>query len=141
MDKNDTSIFRQIRRQYHQNLCANVLGMRSGDKVPNIADVSSKSSRMLAELMVVRMDHPLCPSPPVGQKAGSLFGRYTAQFVEEAFDRLRHLRPGKWVYTATGGTGIGGFDQYRHLLDIKKVLDENPDVKAALGGRQGGARR
>lgn len=134
MSDKDTAIFWQIRKRYHKNLCENVLGLRSTEAVPNIADVSSKSSRILADLMTTKMGHSLCSKPPVGQRAGALFGHYTAGYVQTAFERLNHLRPGTWEYTATGGTGIGGFDQYRHLLDLKQVLDANPDVKAALGG-------
>lgn len=134
MSDKDSVVFLQLRRQYHKNLCENVLGMRQGKDVPNIADVSSKSSTAIARLMADKMAYSFCTSPPVGQSAGALFGRYTAEYVQTAFERLNHLRPGKWQYAATGGTGIGGFDQYKHLLDLKQVLDENPAVKAALGG-------
>lgn len=129
-----TAIFWRLRRQYHENLCKNVLGMRSAQGVPNIADVSSRSSTEIARLMTTKMAYSLCDRPPGGQGAGALFGRFTAEYIQAAFERLDHLRPGKWQYAATGGTGIGGFDQYKHLLDLKQVLDENPAVKAALGG-------
>lgn len=132
----DTSpgIFKQHRDDYHRKLCDNVLGSRGEDKGLNIADTRSKSSRRLARLIVEKMNHDLCAEPPVGQTAGTLFGQYTTEFIQNAFSLLNHLRPGKWVYSATGATGIAGFDQYQHLMDLKKVLDENPKVKAALGG-------
>jgi hypothetical protein len=134
MAANQQSIFKRLRTEYHKNLCANVLGSRGRDKGLNVADTSSKSSRKLAELMVSKMGYDLCAKPPVGQTAGKLFGQYTAEYIQNAFSFLDHLRPGKWIYTATGATKIAGFIQYQHLMDLKKVLDENPKVKAALGG-------
>lgn len=134
MTEAHSAIFGRLRRRYHENLCKNVLGMRDKRDVSNIADVSSKSSTVIARLMTSKMGHPFCAEPPVGQRAGALFGRYTADYIQAAFESLDHLRPGKWHYAATGATGIGGFDQYKHLLDLKQVLDENPAVKAALGG-------
>jgi hypothetical protein len=127
-------IFKKLRDKYHSELCVHLLGSRGENKGLNVADTSSNSSRKLAGLMVKKMGFGLCPTPPVGQTAGSLFVQYTACFLQNAFSLLDHLRPGKWVYKATGATGIGGFDQYQHLLDLKKVLDDNPKVKAALGG-------
>jgi hypothetical protein len=126
--------FEKQRRAYHRKLCSDVLGSRGGGKGLNIADSSSNSSKSLAQLMVAKMAYPLCIKPPAGQTAGALFGQYTADFIQECFDLLHHLRPGKWVYSATGGAAIAGFDQYQHLLDLKEVLDRNPDIKAALGG-------
>lgn len=128
------SVFYQLRNNYHIKLCENVLGSRGEAKGLNIADTSSKSSRKLARAMVDRMGHTLCESPPVGQTAGTLFGKITAEYVQNAFRELQHLRPGKWIYSSTGASNIAVFDQYRHLFEIKKVLDENPAVKAALGG-------
>lgn len=128
------SVFYQLRKDYHKNLCIDVLGNRSSNKGVNIADSSSPSSRKLARAMVDRMGHKLCESPPVGQTAGTLFGKITAEYIQRAFQELQHLRPGNWIYSSTGASSIAVFDQYRHLFEIKKVLDENPAVKAALGG-------
>ena len=134
MASSSSGIFKQVRDGYHKDLCSKVLGSRGEDRGLNVADTSSNSSRKLARLMVEKMGFGLCQNPPVGQTAGSLFAQYTTNFLQKAFPLLKHLRPGKWVYKATGATGIAGFDQYQHLMDLKKVLDENPEVKAALGG-------
>jgi hypothetical protein len=134
MTQEHTAIFLRLRRQYHENLCKNVLGILDKKGVPNVADVSSKNSLAIASLMTAKMDYPFCASPPVAQSADALFGRYTAEYILSAFECLNHLRPGKWQYTATGATGIGGFEQYKHLLDLKQVHDKNPSVKALLGG-------
>jgi hypothetical protein len=134
MKDHKIGIFKKLRSKYHKNLCTNVLGNRGRDKGLNVADTSSKSSRKLADLMVSKIGYDLCKKPPVGQTAGKLFGQYTEEYIQNTFSLLNHLRPGKWIYTATGAAGIAGFDQYQHLLDLKKVLDENPKVKAALGG-------
>ena len=126
--------FKKIRTKYHNSLCKNVLGVRAHNKGINVADTSSKSSRTLARIMASKMKAPLCSNPPAGQTAGSLFGKLTADFIEEAFGLLQHIRPGDWIYSATGATSIGGFNQYQHLLDLKMLLDKHPDIKAALGG-------
>ena len=106
MTELSSGIFKQLRDEYHKNLCINVLGSRGEDKGLNIADTRSKSSRALARLIVEKMGYDLCEKPPVGQTAGTLFGQYTAEYIQKAFSLINHLRPGKWVYTATGATGI-----------------------------------
>jgi NgoMIV restriction enzyme len=45
---------------------------------------------------------------------------------------LTHLRPGKWRIGS--GKSIAQFAQYAHLLAIDKVLNDNPGLKASLGG-------
>ncbi|MFH1139875.1 MAG: NgoMIV family type II restriction endonuclease [Pseudomonadota bacterium] len=122
-----------IRKAYHGKLCADVLGSRGTDKGINIADTSNKNSRLLARVLVEKMGFPLCATPPVGQRAGTLFGKYTKDFIEKSFGRLNHLRPGNWEFSATGGGEVFNYDQYQHLADLKGFLDDNPRMKASLG--------
>jgi hypothetical protein len=130
----ETGLLGKARTKYHEILCRKVIGRREGEKGINIADTSSQSSRKLAQLIVDKISCPLCPRPPKGQQAGSLFAKITEEFLQESFSLLSHIRPGKWVYSATGASGIGGFDQYQHLLELKRLINENRDVKAAFGG-------
>jgi hypothetical protein len=132
MKKTESGIFLEIRKSYHKKLCKNILGDRGGDKGLSVADSDNKSSKKIAAIMAEKMGFPLCKKPPKGQTAGTKFGLYTMEFVRDAFGLLDHLRPGDWVFSATGGGGVAKFDQYQHLFDLQKVLDENPKIKAAF---------
>jgi hypothetical protein len=85
--------------------------------------------------MVARMGFDPCATPKDPQTTGTLFTGYTAAFLESAFARLQHLRPGQWYFsTSQKKPGIALFDQYQHLADIQKIIDQYKQVEAALGG-------
>ncbi len=122
-----------LRRRYHKEICKRILGLKSG--IPNFADISSKTSRTLALGLVRRLDCSLCTSPPVGQTVGTVFGELTLDFLHRAFRLFQHLRPGKWVFSASQASiGIAAFDQYEHLAALDSALKTHKDLAAALGG-------
>ena len=48
---------------------------------------------------------------------------------------MRHVRPGTWTFsTNQSADGISLYDQYSHLGDLRRILDQNPQLKTALGG-------
>jgi len=129
------SVLADLRNEYHRKICLNILGHRLGSDIFSVADSSSKTSVSLAAGMAARMGHPACTNPKSGQTAGSLFGQYTLEFLEGAFRRMDHLRPGKWFFSATQTTpGIAAYDQYEHLADLSRLLEKNKKLSAALGG-------
>lgn len=119
-----------LRQEFHRQICKQIL--RVTEKVPNIADKGSKASRAIANSTIQQLPYPVGTDPISGQKAGRLFEEATCDFLEKAFALLRHLRPGKWLFSV--GRCITDFEQYEHLADIQRILDQNPELKAALGG-------
>lgn len=130
-----SSMLWDIRKKYHCIICANILGHRPGTTMFSIADVGNKSSIDLASRMVAKMGCPTCNDPGTGQAAGSQFGQYTRDFVAEAFEKLQHLRPGKWAYVVMGSkSDISRFEQYAHLRVLAEVLDKHKELATAVGG-------
>jgi len=128
-----SSLLLNLRRQYHQNICANILGSRTFGGPMSVADSSSRASTELAAGMAANMNQPLCSSPTTGQASGSNFTLYTKQFLQDAFTLLEHLRPGNWIFsTSQVATGIAVFDQYEHLAQLAALMRDYPAVKAAL---------
>jgi len=124
---------KNLRRAYHKEICKRILGLRSG--IPNLADVSSKTSKILATGMTKRLDFPLCKNPPAGQTVGTVFAELTMHFLNESFKLLYHLRPGKWIFSASQASiGIAAFDQYEHLAALDTALRSHKELAAALGG-------
>ena len=122
-----------LRKDYHREICGRILGLKSG--IPNLADMSSKTSKILATGLAKRLHFPLCKSPPVGQTVGTVFAELTMHFLNEAFGLLHHLRPGKWIFSASqAAIGIAAFDQYEHLAALDTALKTHKDLAAALGG-------
>ena len=126
------SILSGLRRRYHEKLCNKILGCREGSKVFSVADSSSKTSVDLARRMTLRMGKKFCDKPPSTESSGTLFGKYTAEFLESSFELVRHLRPGEWIFTA-GTFSISKDDQYSHLARLQEILEEHKDLKTALG--------
>lgn len=123
----------KLRRAYHKEICQRILGLRSG--VPNFADIGSKTSKILALGVVERISFQLCQHPPVGQTVGTVFAGITMDYLNKSFRLLRHIRPGKWIFSASQASiGIAAFDQYEHLALLEDALKAHKDLAAALGG-------
>lgn len=130
-----TTIFAQLRQEYHRTLCDRVLGLRSIDGPINISDKSSKASVDLAEGIAERIAMPRNVISKTGQAIGAEFESATCAYLEAAFAHLRHIRPGSWEFsTRTGAAGISQFEQYEHLAEIQTVLASHPQLKTAIGG-------
>lgn len=132
----DKALLRQLREDYHRNLCGDVLGLHAKGYFNN-ADGANRCSVALAKGMAEAMLGPYCAtdSLPTGQASGSRFAAHTARFLEDSFKLLQHLRPGTWVFSAAQGElGITAYEQYKHLADLRRVADDHPEVRVALGG-------
>lgn len=123
----------QLRLAYHQDLCRSIIRLRSSSGIvsPNFADGSSATSRDIARGIVEAMGCEPSGGSISGQRTGKLFEMITRQFIESAFGLLSHLRPGRWVYST--GRSIADFDQYAHLADLERIVEQNDELKAALG--------
>ena len=129
------SLLKKLRIEYHEKICRDIFGHRNGTKVFSNADKSSPASVDLAQGMAEIIGLPICTNPPKGQKAGSLFTRYTKEFLDESFKLLQHIRPGSWSFsTSQSRIGIASFHQYEHLAELRNVLEAHTELKAALGG-------
>ncbi len=124
-----------LRMDYHKKICANILGHRPGSQVYSNADKDNPVSVALAAGIAAQMGHPVTLNPPAGQAAGAQFGLYTKEFLEASFKHLQHIRPGEWLFSASQQRpGIAQFEQYEHLAELVRVLEQHKDLKAALGG-------
>ena len=68
--------------------------------------------------------------------SGSKFEAIVANFLEETFLRLGHLRPGRWTIQQVTGrerTLIARYEQYSHLIALDRAARKDPELAAALG--------
>jgi hypothetical protein len=122
----------QLRKDYHEEICRRILGSRAG--VPNLADVSSRTSKAISSGLLRRLKFPLCESAPSSQTVGTVFAEITMGFLNRAFALLAHLRPGEWIFSASQASiGIAAFDPYEHLAALDAFLKSHRDLAAALG--------
>jgi hypothetical protein len=120
----------QLRKVYHRSLCQSVI-FNKGKGIPSIADTGSKLSCKIAIKLISLMGLSPCIQSIKGQTAGGEFERLTRIFVRDAFTELNHLRPGDWNFLVHGD--ITKFDQYKHLAQIAKLIQENKELRAAMG--------
>lgn len=121
----------ELRREYHRVICCNCLGRRSGG-VLSCADSASQLSKSLSEAVAQQMPDDLCCNLPSGQTLGSRFAEATAQFLQDSFALLVHLRPGDWAFH-TSQAPISRFDQYEHLALLDDLLSQHSQARAAIG--------
>ena len=51
--------------------------------------------------------------------------------MREAFGLLSHLRPGTWEFSLGGN--IRDYEQYLHLSDVRRVVDEHEELRIIFG--------
>lgn len=128
------AVLADLRADYLQRLCAEVLGVRNDSAILNIADRSSKSSTKIASRMVELIGYPTCPNVLPSQTAGNEFTRLTMEFLQAAFPKLGHLRPGDWFFAMDPSEAkIALFEQYGHLTDLKTFLEAHKELATAIG--------
>lgn len=131
-------LFTEARAGFHKALLDNVLLTNVGG-VPSNADSSNKTSIKIAAGIVDKLCQGSAGSIGerlAGQMAGSKFEGICAEFLQETFSNLKHLRPGQRYNrkgSEGGRLGIAQFDQYEHLASLDAAAKENPELAAALG--------
>ncbi len=125
--------WKQLREGYLRRLCTEVLSIVNG--VPNNADRTSRASLALARSIWQQVCPRLQITPSSKAKkpqtVGKLFEQVTLTFLQEAFTKLDHLRPGPWTFEVSGD--LHRFAQYVHLAELKAALQAHPSLHAALG--------
>lgn len=104
--------------------------------IPNIADRGSKVSVAIASRMLALIGEVTTAAKGSGQTAGKNFEAAIAAFLRATFISLEHLRPGDWIVCEQSNGGaleISNFEQYSHLLQLRQIIESNPQVAAALG--------
>ena len=126
----------ELRHKYHQRICSEIMRVnppaKAGGEYPNFADGSNKSSVKIAWGIANRLGYVAHHERLKGQTVGGRFETCTKDFLQESFDLLHHIRPGKWHY-ATVQTEISRFDQYEHQAYLQKQATMDGAMASALG--------
>jgi len=119
-----------LRRKYHKRICAEIVFEKSGG-TPSMADIDNKLSRKISQNLLKLLPYSISKEEISGQTAGERLEKITRDFLEETFAYLQHIRPGKWKISVHDS--IADFDQYRHLGELAKMVNENKLLKTTLG--------
>jgi hypothetical protein len=139
---NVKAFFLEARQSYHAALVERVLCIDERG-IPSNADKGQKSSVSVSRAIAQRLGAEVVQARLAGQMSGNEFEDVTAAFISNTFRSVHHLRPGRWEIlriTARGGAvpTISAYEQYAHLVDIKraiKILSKTePQLAASLGG-------
>ncbi len=120
------------RAQLHQGLISDTLVIVASTGMPTIADKDNTTSVNISKHLAAALGAKKVTVRPAAQSLGSAFERHCLAFVRATFPLLAPIRPGVWTIEA--GKSIAQFEQYAHLFAVDKVLRENPELRAALGG-------
>lgn len=126
------------RKGLHSLLFSHVLASDARG-IPSIADSSSKNSVKIAAELLRQIGQSGVAARKAGQSAGNEFEDLIAGYLRTTFQKLTHLRPGRWEIRRSSGraaSSIAEFEQYSHLLDVRKAIrllrKDHPGVAAAL---------
>ncbi|MDX2043335.1 MAG: NgoMIV family type II restriction endonuclease [Acidobacteriota bacterium] len=124
------TLLSKLRSEFHRKVCSSAIYCKSGN-VPSLADTGSKLSRNISNSLIRLLNNPVSAQEIKAQTAGGTFERITKDFLAQAFALISHLRPGEWAFSVHGD--ITQFDQYGHLGQISQFLNQNKELKTALG--------
>jgi NgoMIV restriction enzyme len=124
----------QLRSEFHAEICSKLLTI-SPKRVASNADASQKTSVAIALDIANALQAKTGKKLP-GQTAGVAFETAVKNFIDKAFAKLEHLRPGEWstsVVSSRSQLVIGRYEQYSHLNEVRKIARNNPDIAAFVG--------
>ena len=119
-----------LRRAYHRRICRDVLRWNASG-IPNNSDSGSAASVRLGKGIVDNIGLRIGKGKLAGQTAGHRFEEATKDFLRDAFRLLSHLRPGEWEFSLGGN--IRDYEQYLHLSDLRRVVDEHEELRVIFG--------
>ncbi len=129
------SQFSEARKAFHARLLTTILTIDKSGVVSN-ADGSSVLSKAIAKGIADRLKAETVSERIAGQSSGNQFEGLCAQFVQETFPKLAHLRPGNWDIRQVSGRNrleIARHEQYAHLVALDRAAKSDPELAAALG--------
>jgi hypothetical protein len=129
------AFFSAVRQTYHRKLLSSILTINSSG-VPSNADKSSAMSKRIAAGILKRLDASIVADKLAGQTSGRKYESINAEFIDETFSKMNHIRPGNWVIRRIASRNISGiseFEQYSHLSEIKRLSTENSTLATVLG--------
>lgn len=123
----------ELRKNYHKLVCRDIIRItvRQSREYPNFADGNNRTSTQIAWGIVERIGCVGGGAEIRGQTSGGRFESITRDFLQQSFELLQHLRPGKWQYSMQ--LPISQFDQYEHLANLEKIVEDNSELASALG--------
>jgi len=123
----------KLRKEYHRRICKEVIRLQKEGEAEyaNFSDRGNRASRAFAQGVISRIGYSPNYERIPGQAAGRLFEVITRDFLEQALALLHHLRPGAWYYSTQAP--ISDFDQYAHLANLERIVEQDDELAAALG--------
>lgn len=142
----DDVLILEARKRFHQKLIEAGIWVVDVNGVPSNADVGdSKKAKMgkyntstlIAQKMATIVGVPQVTSEKKkGTSAGVKVEDLIAEFVDETFPKLQHLRPGHWTVLSLGNHAsmkTSSFAQYEHLEYLTELVKANNKLMTVLG--------
>ena len=127
--------FATARKAFHAKLLEATLTINAEGVVSN-ADSSNRTSKLIAKGIADLLEAETRGERIAGQTSGNQFEAICADFVEQTFLRLGHLRPGAWDVHQVSGRNrleIARYEQYAHLVALDRAAKNDAELAAALG--------
>ena len=148
-----------LRTDYHAALIRTLWGQRNKPRsttpwyvaiegvnrpVFNTADGHNPVSVLLSEGIATSVGVPIAVKSGQGTTSGNAFERATSTFIADALDLFSHLNTRRLITTPPEThfgprrplpkRSIGNYAQFEHLVAIQELVQDNPQLQAALGG-------
>lgn len=118
------------RQRFHAECFVSAITITGG--VPSIADSANRPSRDISAALLHKLGGAqTVVSKPAGQSSGNGFEICCRDFIERTFNKLSHLRPGK--FEIVRGRVIADFDQFAHLEELRLLAKESRELETLLG--------
>ena len=127
--------FLEARKAFHAALLGSILTINNAGVASN-ADSNSTASKAIAKGIAYLLNAEMGAERIAGQTSGKRFEGICADFVNNTFLQLGHLRPGTWrvhQVSSRSRLEIAKYEQYAHLIALDRAAKADADLAAALG--------
>ena len=142
----DDVLILEARKRFHQKLSESGIWVVDVNGIPSNADVGDSkkakigkynTSTLIAQKMATIVGVPQVTSEKKkGTSAGVKVEDLIAEFIDETFPKLQHLRPGHWTILSLGNHAsmkTSSFAQYEHLEYLTELAKANSKLMTVLG--------
>ena len=126
----------KARKRYHESLIEECVLTMDADGIASNADSKNAPSMAIARAVAEELGVEEERNKIKGQTAGKEFEKATRAFIHETFQKLQHLRPGKWEVVRLGNKNrmkTSDFAQYEHLAYLEELAQANRQLSITLG--------
>ena len=122
-----------IRKEYHEAVCTELISYRHGSDVPSFVDEASTTGVELGRWVISKLSCGIGRKEPRSDMVEQRFTELTREFIRHSLTLLGQPIVGEWIVSTTGvEMAVDAFGRRTTVPDIQRVLAGYPRLRTEL---------